>query len=202
MEISEIRKKNFIDPDAVNRNGGVQWFITLPRWPEMSRENMQLFIEMLPPAKWAIIVEEEHAVEALGLSPVHYHAIVQLKHSLTKAKFLKIFKEKFPLDWKRVDLDMVRSLQDGYDYLLKETIKIVELGERPKLKKLMPVVPYEQSARFKWCEALTIEELKYGRFLSPKYADYLNEYFEWKMEKEESVGDAELKGWCVIPGRK
>jgi len=69
------------------------------------------------------IVEEKHA----DGSP-HLHALVKFKAKFSKAFVLKHFKEIFPDDYKRIDVQPVRSVKHAHDYLSKEDKEPLESG--------------------------------------------------------------------------
>lgn len=113
----------------MSRNGNEigQWFITFPQSGTISKQNLA---DALPPLEYAKIVLEEHK----DGSP-HLHAWIKLKHKLTKPKFLRWFKVKFPNDYMRIHIGAIRSVGAADDYVGKEDPEPLVIGSATKTKK-------------------------------------------------------------------
>lgn len=96
-----------------NRNPCSQFFVTFPH----STVDKIQFRDVFSPdqVNWYMIAEEKHK----DGSP-HLHAIIKMKSKISKSKMLKIYKEKYPTDYKRIDVGPVRSIKNAIKYLGKE----------------------------------------------------------------------------------
>lgn len=109
-----------------NRNPIKNWFITFPRSVGVTK---QVFSDSLPPTTYKKIVQEEHKD-----GTPHLHAIVQLSHTKSKAKFIQWFEFKFPTDYHRIHISPIRSLNHTIDYTGKEDPNPLVIGDlvRPR----------------------------------------------------------------------
>lgn len=99
--------------EPVNRNPIKQWAITFSQVRDVT--DKLKFAEEFPPAVYSICCEEEHADGGL-----HLHMGVKLKKGISKANLLKWIKARFPDDYKRIKIQVVRNWDDWMDYLKKE----------------------------------------------------------------------------------
>lgn len=95
-----------------NRNPIKQWFITFPQCGDIKREQ---FADMFPPHEEVRVCMEEH-----DDGNPHLHMFIKLIKGLTKSKLLKWIKEKFPNDFKRINIQPVKNVQQVNDYINKE----------------------------------------------------------------------------------
>lgn len=105
-----------------NRNKMKQFFVTFPK----SKIDKHEFRDVLSPelVNWYMIVEEKHKD-----GTPHLHALYKLKDGITKSQLLKIYKQKFPDDYMRIDVKPVRSLKHSIAYLSKEDKDPLVSGE-------------------------------------------------------------------------
>lgn len=96
-----------------NRNPIKQMFITFPK----SNVDKITFRDSLLKFKpeYYKVVEEKHKD-----GTPHLHAIVKWKNKYSKAHILKKFKEMYPEDYKRIDVEAIRSIKNALEYLNKE----------------------------------------------------------------------------------
>ena len=106
----------------VNRNPVCQWFITFPRWNEYG--DIKEFEKIAPKSKWGYVVKESH--EDGG---IHYHLMLKLTKGITKSKMLSYWTEKFPNDYKRIDIQPTKDFRAAYNYLGKEQLDVYEWGK-------------------------------------------------------------------------
>lgn len=107
---------------TTNRNPLKQLFITFPKSTvdkSIFRDSLLVF-----DPDYYKIVEEKHQ----DGSP-HLHAVLRLKKKLTKSKVLKKLKESYPEDYKRIDVQSVRSIKHALAYLSKEDPNPLTTGE-------------------------------------------------------------------------
>ena len=104
-----------------NRNPMKQFFITFPK---STIDKNQLRDELLKfDPEYYKVCEEKHK----DGSP-HLHAVIKFKNKFSKAHILKKFKEKYPDDYKRIDVEPVRSIKQAINYLSKEDPHPLESG--------------------------------------------------------------------------
>ena len=106
----------------VNRNPVCQWFITFPRWNEY--EDIKQFELIAPKSKWGYVVKESH--EDGG---IHYHLMLKLVKGITKSKMLSYWREKFPQDYKRIDVQPTKDFRAAHTYLQKDQLDVYEWGK-------------------------------------------------------------------------
>lgn len=105
-----------------NRNPVKQLFIT---FPHSNVDKVQFRDDLLRfEPDYYNVCEEKHK----DGSP-HLHAIVRFKNKYSKAFVLKYFKEKYPDDYKRIDIKPVRSIKNAIQYLSKEDTTPLISGE-------------------------------------------------------------------------
>lgn len=97
-----------------NRNPIKQWFYTFPQ-TNLSKIDFRNSLIEVHSMKYFKIVQEKHAD---GNS--HLHAVVQTTKSMPKSAILKKLKIIFPDDYKRIDVQPVRSIPQSLNYLSKE----------------------------------------------------------------------------------
>ena len=105
-----------------NRNPVKQIFITFPK----SNIDKSTFRDMLlrfEPSYYKVC-EEKHKD-----GTPHLHAVLVFKNKYSKAFILKYFKEKLPEDFKRIDIQPVRSIKNSLQYLSKEDPEPLESSE-------------------------------------------------------------------------
>lgn len=100
----------------------MQWFITFPR----SNVDKVEFRDSLLSLDLGFykVVQESHE----DGSP-HLHAVIKLKVPQSKSTLLKRFKDIYPNDNKRIDVQSVRSIKHALGYLSKEDKNPLESGE-------------------------------------------------------------------------
>lgn len=97
-----------------NRNKCKQWFYTFPQTNEEKfnfRDNLQDIHTM----KYYKIVQETHKDGGK-----HLHAVIVLNKGLSKSQILKKIKNKYPDNYKRIDVQSIRSVKHAINYLSKE----------------------------------------------------------------------------------
>lgn len=105
-----------------NRNPVKQLFITFPK-SNVTKNKFRDDLLRFEPSYYKV-VQETHE----DGSP-HLHAIVKFKNKYSKSFVLKHFKEKYPDDYKRIDIKPVRSIKNAINYLSKEDPEPLESGE-------------------------------------------------------------------------
>lgn len=109
-----------------NRNPIKQWFITLPQSGAISREE---FAKTFPPSSGVICCEEKHQD-----GHPHLHLLIVLKKAISFAKLKDWVREKFPDNWKRIDIGVAKSLTNCVDYCQKEDPTCYRTGDILKEK--------------------------------------------------------------------
>lgn len=109
-----------------NRNPMKQWFITFPQSGDMTREQ---YAELFPENTYIKVAQETHSD-----GNFHLHAVIILCSKLSKAKLLKHIRSKLPNDYKRIDIQSVRSVRHAITYLDKEDTSPYQSGDVPKRK--------------------------------------------------------------------
>ncbi len=107
----EIRNK-------MNRHKIKTWSITFPQSGDMEREE---FVDMFPPCASVICCQETHQDGGY-----HLHMGIKLVKGLTKKGLLYWIQEKFPDDYKRIDVQATRSLGKWRLYVMKEDPNVYE----------------------------------------------------------------------------
>ena len=110
----------------VNRNPVRQWFITFPQWNNY--EDIKIFEKLSPESLWGYVVKESH--EDGG---IHYHLMLKVKEKISFSKMLSYWKEKFPNDYKRIDVEPTKVFRAAHAYLQKEKLEVYEGGQGMKL---------------------------------------------------------------------
>lgn len=105
-----------------NRNPVKQMFITYPKSTCDKQEFRDKLLKFEP--DYYKIVEEKHKD-----GTPHLHAVIRFKNKYSKAHMLKYFKEVYPNDYKRIDVEAVRSIKNAIKYLSKEDTEPLESGE-------------------------------------------------------------------------
>lgn len=105
-----------------NRNKKTNWLITYPQWDTATwtkERLLQTIMDDLNPKGYAI-AEETH--EDGGK---HYHVYVQLKQQKDLKELLACMQRRWPNDYKRIDLGVVRSKNATLEYLTKEDKQVL-----------------------------------------------------------------------------
>lgn len=110
-----------------NRNPLQKYFVTYPQSHDHTKLNFLETCQELN-LKYYIICQETH----LDGNP-HLHALLWLQKSMTKARLLKFFKEKYPSNYKRIDVQSVRNLKATIEYCRKEDPSPLEHPDGPPL---------------------------------------------------------------------
>lgn len=111
-----------------NRNPMTQFFVTFPQWLSHSKDS--LFEELnhdLPPSSYSTICQETHE----DGNP-HFHYAIKFISPITKAKMLKFFKLQYPDDYKRIDVQSLKSWPATFQYFDKEDPCRLEKGRIPQ----------------------------------------------------------------------
>ena len=98
-----------------NRNPLKQIFYTFPQSGNVSQGDFLEVILSMTQVDYYKIATETHE----DGNP-HFHAYVKYSRGITKAKILKSLKNKYPNDYKRIDVQACKSPQDAVNYLDKE----------------------------------------------------------------------------------
>lgn len=105
-----------------NRNPVKQFFITFPK-SNVDKVTFRDTILRFGPDYYKV-VEEKHKD-----GTPHLHCVLRTKNSYTKKFILTYLKEKFPDDYKRIDVEPVRSIKHALNYLSKEDTSPLVSGE-------------------------------------------------------------------------
>lgn len=105
-----------------NRNPVKQMFITFPH-SNVDKYAFRDVLLKLDPEYYKIC--EEHHKDG---SP-HLYAVVKYKNKFSKSHILKFFEKEFPNDYKRIDIETVRSIKNALAYLSKEDNEPLESGQ-------------------------------------------------------------------------
>jgi hypothetical protein len=97
-----------------NRNPIKQWFYTFPQ-TNLSKIDFRNSLIEVHSMKYFKIVQETHSD-----GNTHLHAVVQTTKPLPKSAILKKLKIIYPNDYKRIDVQPVRSIPQTLNYLSKE----------------------------------------------------------------------------------
>lgn len=115
---------------TTNRNPLHRYFITYPQIcgpPDAAKRNFSTNLLELN-LKYYIICQETH----LDGNP-HFHAVIWLQKPISKSRLLKFFKEKYPSNYKRIDVQSVRNLKASIEYCRKEDPNPIEHPDGPPL---------------------------------------------------------------------
>lgn len=104
-----------------NRNPIKQMFITFPK-STVDKNTFRDKLLRFDPEYYKIC--EEHHKDGTP----HLHAVIKYKNKYSKARVLNYFKEIFPEDYKRIDVQPVRSIAKSLQYLSKEDKEPLESG--------------------------------------------------------------------------
>ena len=107
---------------TINRNPVKQLFITFPKSNIDKVTFRDLLLRFEP--DYYKIVEEKHKD-----GTPHLHAVIRFKAKYSKKYVLDYFKEHLPNDYKRIDIDAVRSIKNALNYLSKEDPNPLVSGE-------------------------------------------------------------------------
>lgn len=102
-----------------NRNPVKQLFITFPK-SNIDKHTFRDALLRFEPEYYKV-VEEKHKD-----GTPHLHAVIKFKNKYSKSFIIKYFKEKYPNDYKRIDVQIVRSIQKSLEYLSKEDTSPLE----------------------------------------------------------------------------
>lgn len=119
---------------TTNRNKIKQFFITFPKSTCDKHTFRDHLLRFNP--EYYKVSEEKHK----DGSP-HLHAVLKTKSPYSKAFVLKKFKEIYPHDYKRIDVEGCRSINHARAYISKEDTSPLESGDfkdsrDPKLARL------------------------------------------------------------------
>lgn len=164
-----------------NRNPIRQMFITFPKSNISKHEFRDKLLRFEP--EYYKVCEELHQD-----GTPHLHALIKFKNKYSKAKVLSYFKEIYPDDYKRIDVEPVRSITKALLYLSKEDKTPLESGayiesRNPQhnwLDKFARELGYSDRfdciAKYKQ-EQLVIEEVK--KLVAKKWNYYVVNYREF-----------------------
>lgn len=160
------------------------WFITFPQSKDVSLQQF-LDVFMVYPVQYYLLVKELHE----DGNP-HIHMIIQFKGKRTFSAMLGRVKEKFPNDWKRIQLATLRSKNDAYIYLGKDSKEKLEGGEfkdREKKERLMPL----------WLREISQEETKSPDPVRGVYWVDKDNYIKWNKLKHDVWMVNEFPSWFL-----
>lgn len=112
------------------RNPIKQFFVTFPQWTDNNAFILQFFHSLEEKPTYMLVARESHKDGG-----IHFHTAVKFNKGITKAQLIKLLCGYFPEDWKRIDVQPLKSWKDTFTYLTKEDSKPYEYGERPKVCK-------------------------------------------------------------------
>lgn len=104
-----------------NRNPVKQMFITFPH-SNIDKITFRNILLQLEPDYYKIC-EETHKD-----GTPHLHAVIRYKNKYSKSYVLKFLEKEFPDDYKRIDVETVRSIKNALGYLSKEDPTPLESG--------------------------------------------------------------------------
>lgn len=135
-----------------NRNAVKLLFITFPQTDVSKIEFRDKILAFKP--DFYHIVQETH--ENGGF---HLHAAIRLTKPMTKKHILSQFKEMYPNDYKRIDVQPTRSIKHSLQYLSKEDNNPLTTGEYNDNRDIRKNVlnKYAQEYGFKDIDALVID---------------------------------------------
>lgn len=97
-----------------HRNGLSKVFVTFPKSNETKYQFTDKFKDEFRVSEF-ITAEEKHQD-----GTPHLHSVIVFEQKYTKAQILNYFKEKYPNDYKRIDIQAVKSYKDAIKYVKKE----------------------------------------------------------------------------------
>lgn len=149
------------------RNPLKQFFVTFPQWTDNNSSIKSFFLTDEP--LYLMIAREHHQDGG-----IHFHVAVKYSKGTTKTQLLKLLSSYFPNDWKRIDVQSLKSWRDTFIYLTKEDAEPYEYGERPKVCNNLPkkVAYYSKDIAF-LAESKRIYDMLYN-----DYKQLNNEYSE------------------------
>lgn len=95
-----------------HRNSVKKFFITFPQSLDLTKEDFYNSLVSKYKADKAICVQEQHA----DGSP-HLHLGIEFSNSYTKRVLLLYFQDQYPEDYRRIDVQAMKSLQHTITYL-------------------------------------------------------------------------------------
>lgn len=113
-----------------NRKQLKEWFITFPQATLDAKD----FHECL---KQLDSVYIHTATETHKDGNKHFHSLIVLKNRTSKSKILKLFKEEYPNDYKRIDVKYMFNIEGAIQYVSKECKEPILYGQVPLKKQLL-----------------------------------------------------------------
>ncbi len=104
-----------------NRNPVKQVFITFPK-SNVDKSTFRDSLLRFEPEYYKVC-EEKHKD-----GTPHLHAVIKFKNKYSKSFILEHYKKKYPDDFKRIDVENVRSIKKALAYLSKEDTAPLESG--------------------------------------------------------------------------
>lgn len=159
-----------------NRNPVKQFFITFPKSGLVDKVIFRDSLLRFDPEYYKVS-QETHAD-----GTPHLHAVLKCKNKYSKSFVLKYFKEKYPDDYKRIDVEPVRSIKNAIQYISKEDSEPLESGEfkdprNPQsswLHKFVVELGYDNIDNLiRDTTALEEERSKYTKAIQKSFQDYL-----------------------------
>lgn len=95
-----------------NRNAVKKFFITFSQSGAVTRDDLFTNINKTYIIKQAIIAQEPHKD-----GKPHLHAAIEFEQPLKKTQLLTFFITKYPDDFKRIDVQTMRSFKESFNYL-------------------------------------------------------------------------------------
>lgn len=127
---------------TVNRNKLKQLFITFPKSNITKEAFKDHLVAMQPTLSYYFVAEETHAD-----GTPHFHAIMKLSSGMSKSNVLTYLKTTFPDDYKRIDVQSVRSMDQSVTYLSKEDPSPLVYGRYKAPHKFKPKEWHREAAR-------------------------------------------------------
>lgn len=162
-----------------NRNPMKQFFITFPH-SNVDKVNFRDALLRFDPDYYKI-AEEKHKD-----GTPHLHGVIRTKNTFTKKFLLNYFAEKYPDDYKRIDIKPVRSIKNSINYLSKEDKNPLESGEY--IEKRNPVKA-SQTAFARECGYDNVDQmLEYYRERDKsldEFAKLLFKEYQWHLQSPE-----------------
>lgn len=106
-----------------NRNKCKQWFYTYPQTTEGKHEFRDK-LQQIHSLKYYKVAEETHKDGGK-----HLHAVVLINTPISKSNIIKKLKIIYPDDYKRIDVQSVRSIKHSLAYISKEDSNPLESSE-------------------------------------------------------------------------
>jgi len=115
---------------------------------------------------------------------IHYHVACIVKYPITKAKMLSFMKGYFPLDYKRIDVQAMQSINSAIEYLQKESLVFYEHGSRPVVKsQARPAESYAQKLLGALNEGVEMSKIR-----------------EIRKREMDEFKECEYRQWCLAAG--